>query len=700
MGRMNERSGRESRRWAAPGAGGIPALFVILVFAAGTPAAQPASEDCLVCHGGEGLSGTNAAGQEISVSIDAVAFAGSVHGGFSCADCHVGVGTEHDPDLPVVSCATCHEDADREVRASDHGHGGERPGALACTMCHGEAHSILAASDERALMHKKNMPKQCATCHESATPPVVAMGKPSSGYARTVHGRAILERGNLEAASCSDCHGAHHISKPLNPQSPTNRMNIATTCSKCHGEIATAYGQSIHGTALARGIEESATCTDCHGEHTILGPADPKSSVFATAISSETCAQCHAVEKLTTKLGIPGNRVESYSQSYHGLASEAGQTTVANCSSCHGVHDILPASDPRSTIHVTNLPQTCGQCHPGVSEATFSGFTVHGGPEESVPIIRWVVLFYQIAIPLIIGGMLFHHALDFFRKLRRHLARERVTRRFERWNPTERLEHVFLLVSFIALAYSGFAIKWPKDWWGAPFQWFGGETFRGNFHRFFAIIFVVLSIEHMVRVIIKPRGRRLIAGLAFRIQDVTHALGFLTGKVPSMHAAHPREFSYVAKAEYWALVWGSVVMTITGALLVFKNWTLAHLPAWMPDLATYIHYYEAVLASLAILVWHLYTVIMDPDVYPLDTAMIYGKVHAGGHGGHGAHGGYESGHGAAAAGGAHAAGDGGAESAKTDGRGDWHHPGAAGPTPADPGPARESAPNREPSRRV
>jgi len=61
--------------------GGILALLVILAFAAGTSAAQPASEDCLACHGGEGLSGTNAAGQDISVSIDAAAFAGSVHGG-------------------------------------------------------------------------------------------------------------------------------------------------------------------------------------------------------------------------------------------------------------------------------------------------------------------------------------------------------------------------------------------------------------------------------------------------------------------------------------------------------------------------------------------------------------------------------------------------------------------------------------------
>ncbi len=608
-------------------------LAAALGLGAGLAAAQPSAEDCLTCHGEPGLTGTDAEGREISVFVDPAVYAEAAHGAFTCVDCHVNVSSEHDPDLAPVSCATCHEDADREVRASDHGNGNSRPGAQACTMCHGDAHAVFVASDPRSLMHKTHMPGQCATCHDSPTPPAVGMGKPIAAYARTVHGRAILERGNLEAASCSDCHGAHDISKSTDPESPTNRLNIAGTCGACHDDIATTYHESIHGVALDRGITESATCTDCHGEHTILPHLDPQSSVFATAISSETCARCHAAERLTSKLGIPGDRVQSYSQSYHGLASEAGLTTVANCASCHGVHDIRPSADPRSMIHPANLPATCGQCHPGVSAATFTGLTIHGGPEAAVPIIRWVVLFYRIAIPVIIGGMLVHHALDFARKLRRHLEREGVTRRFERWSRGERIEHLILLVSFFALAYSGFAIKWPRAAWGAPFHWLGGEVFRSNFHRFFAIIFVGLSVEHVVRLIVVPRGRRLIAGLVFRASDVFHALGFMAGKVPSMHAADPGGFSYVAKAEYWALVWGSVVMTLTGAALVFKNWTLAHLPAWVPDFATYVHYYEAVLATLAIIVWHLYTVIFDPDVYPLDTAMLSGKVHAGGHGG-------------------------------------------------------------------
>ncbi len=82
--------------------------------------------------------------------------------------------------------------------------------------------------------------------------------------------------------------------------------------------------------------------------------------------------------------------------------------------------------------------------------------------------------------------------------------------------------------------------------------------------------------------------------------------------------------NYIAKMEYWALVWGTVVMVVTGVVLWANNWSLRFLPLWSIDAATAIHFYEAVLATLAILVWHFYAVIFDPDVYPLETAFLTG----------------------------------------------------------------------------
>ena len=83
--------------------------------------------------------------------------------------------------------------------------------------------------------------------------------------------------------------------------------------------------------------------------------------------------------------------------------------------------------------------------------------------------------------------------------------------------------------------------------------------------------------------------------------------------------------SYIEKAEYWAVVWGGVLMIVTGALLWANNFALAWLPkAWL-DVATSVHWYEAILAVSAIVVWHFYAVIFDPDVYPLDTAFLTGR---------------------------------------------------------------------------
>jgi cytochrome b subunit of formate dehydrogenase len=85
-------------------------------------------------------------------------------------------------------------------------------------------------------------------------------------------------------------------------------------------------------------------------------------------------------------------------------------------------------------------------------------------------------------------------------------------------------------------------------------------------------------------------------------------------------------FTYMEKLEYWALVWGAVVMALTGFLLWFETLALKIFPLWMMDVFTVIHLYEAWLATLAILVWHFYAVIFNPEVYPLNQSMIDGMM--------------------------------------------------------------------------
>jgi len=70
------------------------------------------------------------------------------------------------------------------------------------------------------------------------------------------------------------------------------------------------------------------------------------------------------------------------------------------------------------------------------------------------------------------------------------------------------------------------------------------------------------------------------------------------------------------------------VMAASGFTLWFNNLALRYFPKWVTDAATVLHYYEAILATLAILIWHFYTVIFDPDVYPMDRAWLTGNASA------------------------------------------------------------------------
>jgi cytochrome b subunit of formate dehydrogenase len=123
------------------------------------------------------------------------------------------------------------------------------------------------------------------------------------------------------------------------------------------------------------------------------------------------------------------------------------------------------------------------------------------------------------------------------------------------------------------------------------------------------------------------RGRQMVADLFPTAKDgfdmIQNTL-YLAGlrRTPPQFA----RFGYIEKAEYWALIWGTIVMTATGFLLWFENSAMQVLPKWALDLATLVHYYEAWLAFLAIVVWHLYQNILNPDVYPMNWTWLTGRI--------------------------------------------------------------------------
>lgn len=605
--------------------------FLLLVWDSQNCSAQKLKDsDCLACHSDTTLA-KEVNGKQVSLYVDEKKMKGSIHGGmFSCVDCHKDVKSlAHETPPAKVRCADCHADAQDAYSHSTHGIA-RRTGAPAagCQDCHGGAHEILAATDPKSPVSHENIPYTCGRCHgqrflmESRG----QTAQPFISYQESVHGRAN-EKGSGRAAVCTDCHGAHTILPANDAKSPIYKFNVPATCGKCHADVDGTFMQSIHGQALAHGNQMAPACTDCHGIHSIKSHNDPNSPAADKNVSRDICARCHEGVRLSQEFGVPGGRVSSYFDSYHGLAAEGGSVVAANCSSCHGVHNILPSSDPKSTISHENLGATCGKCHQGVTQK-FTQTKVHQGdgihPNDIGSIaVKWVRVVYITLILLIIGAMFAHNAIIWRRKA---IERRRMLNPYMvRMTTQQRWQHLILLTSFIILVITGFALKFPDTWFAHVFGM--GEQWRGIIHRVAGVILMAAGIYHVFYLAAMREGRRLFLDLLPKPKDgfdVVYTMLYYLG----VRSDKPKfgRFSYAEKAEYWALVWGTALMGVTGVMLWAKVWVGNTLARWWVDIATAVHFYEAILATLAIIVWHFYQVFFDPDVYPMNWAWWDGKM--------------------------------------------------------------------------
>jgi predicted CXXCH cytochrome family protein len=242
--------------------------------------------------------------------------------GLSCAGCHGGDPTEpmgHDfvaswpqdtrrrredrswiPDF----CGRCHSDSAfmrqfdpglatdqlAKYRQSRHGivlaSGDSR--AAQCVSCHG-VHGILGAKSPLSTVYPTRVPDTCGKCHGDAKYMAgfrLPDGSPLptnqlEQYRHSVHGRALLERGDLGAPACNDCHGNHAALPP-------EVASVSQVCRTCHARNGELFDGSKHKQAfLAHGWAE---CDVCHGKHAIEPTSDAMLAPGPTAL----CGGCHA----------------------------------------------------------------------------------------------------------------------------------------------------------------------------------------------------------------------------------------------------------------------------------------------------------------------------------------------------------------------------------------------------------------------
>jgi predicted CXXCH cytochrome family protein len=285
-------------------------------------------------------------------------------------------------------------------------------GALgyACVQCHenisGFPHEPITAQTRREFT--LDLYTSCAKCHPDKF----------EAQLDSVHAQA-LAAGNENAAVCTDCHGAHDVMPPDQP-----RSRIPKTCQKCHSQIYDLYKASVHGAALiGEGNPDVPSCIDCHGVHSVQGPSSGPFHLFSPTI----CAQCHADQELMAKYGISTQVFDTYISDFHGTTvllfekvAPDQETNKPVCVDCHGVHDILPAEDPRSSVMKANLAKTCQKCHPQANIEFPDAWLSHYQPSpQKAPLVYYVNLFYKILIPTTVGGMLVFVLTDAARRISR-----------------------------------------------------------------------------------------------------------------------------------------------------------------------------------------------------------------------------------------------------------------------------------------
>jgi cytochrome b subunit of formate dehydrogenase len=394
-----------------------------------------------------------------------------------------------------------------------------------------------------------------------------------------------------------------------------------------------------HGRALAAAdvvTEETPSCTACHGAHPVLGPE----SEHGGTLTVERCAACHE------------HYAKSFSDSYHGQATELGSEATATCADCHGVHQIYGSEHPESAVAEANLVATCGSCHPDANES-FVQFQPHADyhDREAYPALYWA---YVLMTSLLVATMTLFglHTLLWLIRIGidasrgepvPHLGRtdvpldsaQRGTGGFVwRFPLRHRLTHAAVVISFFLLVFTGMPLRFSCAPWSAHLiQLMGGVEMAGLLHRIGAVItfgYFGAHLIFMARGLIKAEDRSaLFWGKDSIVPQPQDAIDFMNQwRWYFGLAERPKfgRFSYMEKFDYFAVFWGVAVIGTTGLMLWFPEWFSSWLPGWVFNVATIIHADEAMLATLFIFTIHFFNVHLRPEKFPLDEVMFTGRA--------------------------------------------------------------------------
>jgi len=268
-------------------------------------------------------------------------------------------------DETSYGCLVCHADKRRAFVQGVHSEWGIR-----CHDCHGGNPESLEVDPAHAgefvgAPDKLQTVEICSSCH--ADPDQMRQyGLPADQFAelRTSRHGQLLEDGNQDAPTCSDCHDPHTTLPSSDARSATFPTNIPETCGRCHtdAEMMEPYGlgidqldefrQSTHGRAIYDdGNFAAPSCIGCHGSHAALPPD--------VGEIANVCGRCHIDVRRALASGP------------HGGTAETGNILLG-CTSCHTNHGT-------ERIDSGSIAETCTNCHQESSPAVRIGEQIEEG---------------------------------------------------------------------------------------------------------------------------------------------------------------------------------------------------------------------------------------------------------------------------------------------------------------------------------
>lgn len=321
-------------------------IILLLIFSSRNLISQ--NDNCLSCHNKK--NDPVARNYERDIHFSA---------GISCSDCHGGDPTKKDMKIAKSKendykgilfgnetseiCSNCHSDKYEQLKSSIHGSldvKGDQYIAQ-CITCHG-VHNIRKIDDKNSPVHQLNVINTCAKCHSNIS--YMKQYNPETPtdqhekFLTSKHGIQI-QKGNINAATCVNCHGSHNVLAVNDVKSSVYPEKLPETCSKCHQDQYKSYVESLHGIALLKkGDAGAPACNDCHGNHGATPPGIES--------ISKVCGLCHAIN------------ADLFSKSPHKKAFD--KLNLPECETCHGYHKIIAGTE--QLIGITNSA-VCVKCH-------------------------------------------------------------------------------------------------------------------------------------------------------------------------------------------------------------------------------------------------------------------------------------------------------------------------------------------------